>query len=422
MKSVINLLLGLSALLFSPFLSAQSIRGVHVDDFRNILGYPDRERELLTFAEDLDFNYLLLYNLGFINRDVYDLSDPAGGSTLASFIRRAKQEYGIEQIGIVGEKASSFDWTVAFRHNFPDVHIDVYHLEFEFWNPNMIERYYCSTYLEERELECSVDGAFEYYQGELEKVRWMADAADAECETYLGNTTYEQGAIIGAICDRVLVHFYRKSDLYNNGNSIYQYKPERLEALVASGQPLRVVPLFSGRKKFMGPWLLENPLEQAFSTFLMGQNGFAEQEGAWKDLVTIEGYHWHRYSDLNHYLNSTKPGGDILTEQFFYRRHRGVAETSTRSSEPDPFVEDPSAPQLFPNPAYNELQLDAQGREIVRVEIYLPNGELYDFVEAEQLGQQRIDVSQWPEGLFLIKTYLREADSSGVQPVFVRRE
>ncbi len=422
MKNLIYLFLCLCCFSVSQPVQAQTIRGVHVDDFRNILGYYEREKELLTFATDLDFNYLLLYNLSFINRDLYDLTSPSDGAVLASFIQRAKLQYGIEQIGIVGEKASSFDWTTAYNENFPNARIDVYHLEFEFWNPNLIEAYYCEAYLEEEGLDCSIDGAFEFYWQELEKVKEIAEAADAFCETYMGNTSDEQCAIIGEICDRVLVHFYRKSDVYNNGNSIYQYKPERIEALVQSGKPLSIIPLFSARKKFMGPWLLENPIEQAFSTLLMGQDGFAEQDGAWKDLVTIEGYHWHRYSYLNHYLNSSKPNQDMLTEQFLYSHSRHLTEAEDRLEEPDPFATENNPPNIFPNPAQNELHLDPQGREIVRVEIYLPNGELYDFVEAKQLGNNRIDVSQWPEGMFLIKTYLLESDTDEVQQVFVRHE
>lgn len=399
-------------LIYLPSTNAQVTKGFHVNGFKEILGNSKKEDQLLSFAKEHGFNYLLLYNLHFIHHNLYDLTDPDSSKVLAEFIKKAKTQYGIIQIGMVGEKAASFDWTKEYQENYKyhKLHrIDVYHIEFEFWNKNLVEDYYCTTYLEESGLECSTDGAFEFYIDELEKVKMDYASNGVKLETYLGNISTTQCQAIGEICDRVMVHYYRKSDVYNNGNSIYQYKDYRLEALAPKEGRLAILPLFSAGDQFMGEWLQENPKEKAFITYLSGQAGFHEQQGEWKNHISVEGYHWYRYTDLR---TNLKAVSNFVDYQIFdanreqSKPNSGFSLIRTISiTRPAPSSPPSLEVILFPNPGNDLVELASDGEKVVLVEVYKNTGELYTTIKGQEIQEKRIDVSDWPEGHFIIRSY-----------------
>ena len=129
---------------------AQNHKGLYVNDFKNIIGNYQKEIDLLHFAQENDYDYLLLYNLYYINNNIFDLTDSLASQPLANFIEKAKTQYNIKQIAGVGETYNSFNNIHAYNLNHisePNKRIDVYNIEFEFWNASSVASYYCPTYL-----------------------------------------------------------------------------------------------------------------------------------------------------------------------------------------------------------------------------------------------------------------------------------
>ncbi len=280
---------------------AQGTKGMYVNDFKNIIGNTDKENELLEYAQQGGFNYLLLYNLHAIQQNQFDISDPVAAQPLADFIEKAKTEYGILEVGAVGEKRSSFDKIIAYNNNFstnPNQQFDVLNIEFEFWNNKLVTNYYCGSYLEGAGYSCDNNGAFQFYIEQIKQAHELCAALGLKSETYIGKITDSQGKELGQNCDRILVHYYRKSDQYNNGNSIYNYKSDRLSQLAPDEGILEVMPIFAATAEFMGLWLAEHSIDEAFDTYMNGQKGYNESTGSWKSRIRIDGFQWYAYTHL----------------------------------------------------------------------------------------------------------------------------
>lgn len=296
-KVFIPLILLLSLRLFS-----QSIAGLYVNDFKNIIGDTSAETELLNYAQSNGFNYLILYNLTYIHNNIFALDDVTTSLPLANFINTAKTSYGILEVGGVGEKNSSFDKMKVYNSFYPSTpnkKIDVFNVEFEFWNNSLVDpgEYYCTTYLIPNGLPCTIAGAFDYYNSQLALLKTYCDANGITAETYIGYPSYSQSGDIVLNTHRVLVHYYRTSDVYGSGDSIYQYNEYRVEDLAQN--PVTIMPIFSARPAHMFSWLTTpHPLTQPYNTFINGTNGYNDQSGDWKDNVTFDGYVWYRYTDL----------------------------------------------------------------------------------------------------------------------------
>ncbi len=302
-------------------LSGQT-KSLYVDGLKYIIGDYYKENELLQYAKDSGYDYLLCYNINYIHHHLFDITDPVTAKPLSDFIHKAKVNYGISKVGAIGEKYSSFDAIHDYNldHiNIPEERFDVYNLEFEFWNPNSTGPggYYCTTYLEPRGLPCDTGGAFQFIYPELCKIDSTCDEYDwLHSEIYIGNPTTLQCAKVAKCADRVLVHYYRKKDVYNNGNSIYNYKSYRLEPLTDSVDFIHVMPIFSGEDNFMGPWLKSHSEAQPFHTWLHGKNAWDAQTGAWKKKMNIDGYVWFTYTVM-HNTNPPPPPSLNGTIAFF---------------------------------------------------------------------------------------------------------
>jgi len=375
--------------LSSSQLFSQETRGLYVNDFKYIIGDPVEEDKLLNFVREENFNYLLLYNLYHIHTHYFDMTDAEESMPLANFIEKAKTQYGVEAVGGVGEKFASFEKMKlynAVHAEFPNRQFDVFNIEFEFWNKKLVEGYYCTTYLEKNNLPCTKDGAYEFYIEQINELVALADEIDIKSETYIGKPNTSQCQEIGEKLDRVLIHYYKKKDTYNNGNSIYNYRKERIPALAPAVGTLEVLPIFSARPTHMGPWLEFNPKEQAFDTWMFGQNGFEEQEGEWKDHIFVGGYQWYRYTDMFDILsNADASGRESIIDN-------DVAILSKNKVEKKQI-------KVYPNPATHRITIssnnnlpqifDAMGRLVWR-------GSSTDFVQ--------LDVSNWQRGIYIVKT------------------
>lgn len=281
---------------------AQDVVGLYVNDFKNIIGNPTAETELLTYAQDKGFNYLILYNLTYIHNNIFAIDNSTTSLPLAAFIENAKTNYGIIEVGAVGEKNSSFDKVKTYNGFYPtepNKRFDVFNVEFEFWNASLVGAgdYYCTTYLTPNGYPCTIAGAFDYYNSQLALLKTYCDANGIKAETYIGYPNATQSNAIVLNTHRVLVHYYRTSDVYGSGDSIYQYNSYRVEDLAQN--PVIIMPIFSARPAHMFSWLTApHPLTQPYDTFINGTNGYNDQTGTWKSNVTFDGYVWYRYTDL----------------------------------------------------------------------------------------------------------------------------
>jgi len=375
--------------IFTSEIFSQETRGLYINDFKYIIGDPVEEDKLLNFVKEEKFNYLLLYNLYHIHTNYFDMTDADASMPLVNFIEKAKTLYGVEAVGGVGEKFASFDKMELYNAahaGFPNRQLDVFNMEFEFWNKKLVEGYYCTTYLEKYGLPCDKEGAYEFY---IEQIALLADLAKeigVKSETYIGKPQASQCQAIGEEVDRVLVHYYKKKDTYNNGNSIYNYRKERIPALSPATGMLEVMPIFSARPMHMGPWLKTHHKEQAFDTWMYGLNGFEEDEGDWKEHISIEGYQWYRYTDMFDYLNIEN------TSERQMKIQNEVAIINRQKNE-DTNI------SVYPNPARHRVTIktsttqpkiyDAMGRVVWA-------GTETDFVQ--------LDVSNWKRGIYVIKT------------------
>jgi hypothetical protein len=279
-----------------------SLVGLYVDGFKFILGDEEAENELLNFALENGFNYLLLYNLSYIHSHTYDLTDPDEASVLANFIYKAKTEFGIAQVGAVGEKNASFDKIQVYNSFYEDWYrkIDVLNLEFEFWanTDGVAFTYYCENYLTPGGYDCTNEDAFDFYAIELEAIDNRAHEMGIISEIYLGTPSEDEMIQLCEISDRILIHYYKTSDTYGDGRSIYNYHPDRFRAMALSERKPAMMPIFSSRSYHMGPWLLENSLHQAMDTWLNGDEGFLEDLTPGVSELRIAGFQWYRYTSF----------------------------------------------------------------------------------------------------------------------------
>jgi len=265
-----------------------ALRGIYINGFDDILGNSAEEDRLLQYAQDSSFNYLALYDLQAIN-----LSSSTNANKLATFMRRARDNYGVQYIGAVCESYSSFQNKIAPYNNGrsnANEKFNVFNLEFEFWISSSVQpgAYYCIQYLAPNNCACDTAGAFSYYKDQLRKIDSLASTQNAISETYVGWFNQGQGQQIASVTDRILVHAYR-----TDPSSVFGYSKNRLSYLASLNQQVSVVPIFSSEPDFMGPWLNSHSHAEAFNKY---QSDFNADNSSWKPYIQLLGYHWFTYS------------------------------------------------------------------------------------------------------------------------------
>jgi hypothetical protein len=274
---------------------SQNIKGLYVDGFYTILGDPIQEDALLTYAQSTGFNYLILYNAAKIQRKKYAFSNPKGSAVWQAFIVKAKTKYGIKKIGLVGEKAKSFTAIAEYNarvHYQSQKRIDVFNLEFEFWNRRLYgpNGYYGKTYLLKNNYPCTEEGAFRFYLKQLKVMNQLKGKPEIEIESYIGNPSRVEIFKMAPLLDRLLVHYYR-----SKVEQIARYKINRLIDLQKANPNLKLVPIFSSRENHLGPWLKKHPMHTVDQDFY--QQLKAIYPSNYKAL-NIKGFIWYRYSDM----------------------------------------------------------------------------------------------------------------------------
>lgn len=294
MKNIIFLILSFA---FIGMASSQtdSLKALYVNDFADIIDIPKSENKLLEYAQSHGFNYLIIYNITKIHRNRFPLNNKMTDDPFANFISKAKTQYGIKRISVVGEQATSFDPILQYNLNHIDNEnelVDGFNLEFEYWNSKLTkpEGYYCKTYLEKRGYPCGRAAAFYFYMEQLKILRTVASEFNIKLESYVGNVTKEEMQKLIQYLNTIHVHYYRKDT-----KNIAKYKSNRLEAIIDGKSKVEVFPIFSAREKHMKPWLQDHDIDEVMPIFL---EMIEDNKDLKPILKNIKGHTWYRYSDM----------------------------------------------------------------------------------------------------------------------------
>ena len=267
---------------------AQNMRGLYVNGFNSILGNSTSENTLLSYAQDNGYNYLCLYSLASL-----DLTSASTKTKLASFISRAKTQYGISQVGAAGEIYSFFsNYIIPYNQGRSNAaeKFDVLNFEFEFWINNTITSQYCGQYLTPGGFSCDTAGAFAFAKTQFSQIDNAAAANGLISEVYFGWPNQGQMQWFAQRADRILLHAYRTSD-----SDIYSYTKSRLVDIASINSTVKVMIIFSSESIYMGPWLESHQITQPYSTYAAA---FAAETGSWKSNINLQGYQWFKYSTM----------------------------------------------------------------------------------------------------------------------------
>ena len=270
------------------FGQANNVRGMYVKDIDNWLGNSTKETDLLTYAQGNAYTYIVFYDLGSLN-----FSSSSTKNALASFISRAKTQYGLLEIGAAGENSAFFSNNIIPYNNgrsSSSEKFDVLNFEFEFWVSSSIAGQYCSKYLTPNGFSCDTAGAYKFAKREMIAMDAIANANGLISEMYLGWPNKGQMQDVSNAVDRVLLHAYRPDD-----SDVYQYSRNRLIDIASVGHSVKVIPIFSAESAFMGPWLATHSITRPYQTY---SDKYVTETGSWKQNINLQGYHWFTYSEL----------------------------------------------------------------------------------------------------------------------------
>jgi hypothetical protein len=277
----------LLSLLFTSTAFSQNIRGFYVNGFDNILGSTSSENTLLNYAQGNGYNYLCLYDVSGLN-----LTSSTTKSQLASFISRAKTQYGITQIGISSEIYSFFSsFIIPYNAGRPTSEkVDVLNFEFEFWVTTTISNQYCTKYLSPNGYSCDTAGAFAFAKSQFTSIDNAAASNGLISEVYFGWPNDGQMKWFASRADRILLHAYRTSDI-----DVYSYSRTRLSYAAGINSTVKIIPIFSSESSFMGPWLASHPITLPYVTYAAG---LLAETASWKQYISLQGYHWFKYTTM----------------------------------------------------------------------------------------------------------------------------
>ncbi len=280
----LHLLLILLLNIFATADAQTGLRGMYIDNFDAILGNAVKEDSLLDYAQDSSFNYLALYDLSSFN-----LSNANTANMAAAFIKKARENYGIQYIGAVCESYPEFQNKIApYNNNRSDDHekFNVFNLEFEFWTSSSVNPggYYCTQYLQPNGCSCDTSGAFQFYINNIHKIDSLAHQQGVVSETYLGWFNQGQASQIQQNVDRILLHAYR-----TNTSSLFSYSKTRLQYLASNNAMVDVAPIFSSEPAFMNSWLDNHSQLEAYDQY---SADFDADNSSWKQYINILGYQW----------------------------------------------------------------------------------------------------------------------------------
>ncbi len=270
------------------FGQSNNVRGMYVKDIDHWLGDATAENAILNYAQGNAYNYITFYDLGSLN-----FNNASTKNALASFINRAKTQYGITEMGAAGETASFFSGNIIPYNNSRSLateKFDVLNFEFEFWVTSSISAQYCSKYLSPNGYSCDTAGAYRFAKREMQSIKTISVANGLIFEMYLGWPNKGQMQDVANSVDRLLLHAYRPDD-----SDVYQYSKNRLIDAASVGHQVKVIPIFSAEPAFMGSWLNTHAITKPFQTYA---SFYTAETGSWKQNINLQGYHWFTYTEL----------------------------------------------------------------------------------------------------------------------------
>lgn len=285
-NKVIKLLAGFFLICLTSFGQATNIRAFYLKDIHNWLGNTTTENAILNYAQGNAFNYIIFYDLGSLN-----WSSTTVQNNLASFLSRARANFGVTQMGASGEIYSFFTNSIIPYNNSrtnANERFDILNFEFEFWNQSSISSLYCSRYLSPNGYSCDTAGAWRFAWSEFKKIDDLAAQKGLTSEIYLGWPAKGQMQQVVSRADRILLHAYRPTDA-----DVYAYSRNRLIDAASMNTSVKIIPLFSSESSFMGPWLQSNPQTKAYQTY---SSNYVAETGTWKQYINLQGYSWFHYT------------------------------------------------------------------------------------------------------------------------------
>lgn len=273
----------------------QNIRGFYLTGIGSWLGNTTKENAILSYAQGNGYNYINFYDLGSVS-----WTSTTEKNLLASFMSRARTQYGVLQFGAVVEVYSFFTNNILpynKSRNNNNEKFDVINLEFEFWVSSSISSSYCSKFLSPNGYSCDTAGAFKFAWKQFKLIDSACAAQGLISEVYLGWPNKGQIQKLASIADRILLHAYRPTD-----SDVYSYSKNRLINIAGVGAGKKVIPLFSGEPNFMGSWLNSHPITRPYQTYA---RDLASETASFKDNIVLEGYHWFTYDDMPKTLLAT---------------------------------------------------------------------------------------------------------------------
>ncbi|MEI6817823.1 MAG: T9SS type A sorting domain-containing protein, partial [Bacteroidota bacterium] len=316
----------------------------------------------------------------------YNLTNSATCKVLANFIQRAKQTYGITQVGAIGENFFFFNNVIQIynqQHSNPLQKFDVYNIEFEFWNTTSVSsgNYYCTTYLQPGGYSCDTAGAFSFYKTLIRQVDSIGNLIGVFSEAYVGWFNQGQAITIANTVDRILLH-----DYISNYSSLYSYIQQRLQFIAARNLPTKVIAIFSAETSFMGPWLTTHNVLLPYTDL---QTYLANETGNWVQYISLVGYQWFAYSFMPYHLATS------------YNPH---------------FLD--NSLKIYPNPANDLLNIHisnpAVNQQVVITDLL--GNEIYSQLIKNQ--DTHISISNWSSGIYF---YEITNDSETTRGKFIKQ-
>jgi hypothetical protein len=263
----------------------QSVRGFYVTGIDTWLGNTTKENDILNYAKGNGYNYIALYSLNAIQ-----WNGVAHKNRIANFIKKAKTQYNIVQVGAVLETYDFLrDNIIPYNNGRQNANekFDVINQEFEFWITASIVNQYAQKYLIPNGYSVDSAGAFAFSYKELKKIDSACATNNLISEVYVGWPNRGQMQKIASKADRILVHAYRPDDV-----DVYAFSKQRLKDIASAAGHKKVIAIFSAEPVFMGPWLNTNPLIKAYQSYA---DDFATEVDTFKQDIELLGYQWFTY-------------------------------------------------------------------------------------------------------------------------------
>lgn len=292
LKSFFVILLILSC---NNLLSSERI--LYVDEFYSILGNEQKENNLLSFTIENGFNKIILYDLHKINKE-YPLANPNKNFILAKFIKKAKINFGIKEVGGSGESGDFFIKAIhAYNKSrkLSSEKFDSYNLEYEYWKEDESKDggYYCENYLKNNARSCNREGTFDFFIKSLKTMKSLAkeNSHNVKVEAYVGKFKKHEIELISNYVDRLLVHVYVK-----NPKSGFNYANKRLQYLSEVKNKPKVSIIYSSETLFMGGWLKFNSLNRGEKIFL---DSVKNRDKELLSKINFTNFTYYNYNELS---------------------------------------------------------------------------------------------------------------------------